>query len=426
MNSFSHAFIFLACGAVLFLPRRWAALPFLMAACYITLGQVEKIGPFHFNVIRMIVPFGVARVLFRGEKPAGGLNGMDRLLIIWALWALCASFFHRDPTATLINNLGRSYDTLGIYFLLRCFCQTEEAAKGLIRLTAILLVPVALEMLNEHITKHNLFSVFGGVQEVPATREGHIRAQGPFRHPILAGTVGATTFPLMVAIWKTSPIAAKIGTIACVTMVLTSFSSAPWMSFFWATVALLFWRWRHLTKEIRIAAVVCYLLLELVMKAPAYYLIARIDLSGGSTGWHRARLIESAIEHIHEWWFAGTDYTRHWMPTGVSWSPDHTDITNHYIKMGILGGMPLMVLFVLTLWLGFRYVGQALKSQDCNQGSSFSFFLWCLGSALFAHAVTFVGVSYFDQAFVFLYLTLALISSTRSMSLVGRPTTALV
>ena len=148
------------------------------------------------------------------------------------------------------------------------------------------------------------------------------------------------------------------------------------------------------------------------MKAPAYYIIQRIDLTGGSTGWHRARLIESAFEHLHEWWMVGTDYTRHWMPTGVYWSPQHTDITNHYIYMGVLGGLPLMLLFIAILAKGFSIVGQTLWYL-ANQPPKMRFMVWSLGASLFVHAVTLTSVSFFDQSPLFLYLTLAGICSVR-------------
>ena len=144
------------------------------------------------------------------------------------------------------------------------------------------------------------------------------------------------------------------------------------------------------------------------MQAPAYYLMARTGMGG--SGWHRARLIQTSIEHLHEWWLAGTDYTRHWMPTGVSWSPDHTDITNHYIQMGIYGGLPLMVLFIFILAKGFSYVGETLKNED-EQKPGHQFFLWALGASLFANVATMISVSYFDQSFIFLYLVLAAIGS---------------
>lgn len=161
------------------------------------------------------------------------------------------------------------------------------------------------------------------------------------------------------------------------------------------------------------------------MEDPAYYIIARLDITGSSTGWHRARLIESSVAHLNEWWLGGTDYTRHWMPTGVSWSPDHSDITNQYLKMGVLGGLPLMCLFIAILATAFRYVGKGIRrSHLASKGDGA--LVWALGCALFAHAVTFVSVSYFDQSSLFIYLTLGAIASvahesTRTKVLVGHP-----
>ncbi len=410
MTTVSIIFTVISSLALLAVPRRWALLPLLAASCYMTLGQMLIVGPFHFSVIRILLAVGAARILIRHERPTGGLCGLDWLMVIWASWALCASPFHREPHEVLVNRLGLAYNTLGIYFLVRCFCQSFEDVTSLVKMTAILLIPVALAMLNEQLTHTNLFSALGGVPNEVYLRNGRFRSQGPFSHPILAGTVGAVCVPLMIGIWRTSPVMAKTGLAACLMMVLTSASSGPLMSLIFAVIALMLWRWRHLTRQLRIAAILGYLSLDLVMKAPAYYLIARIDLVGGSTGWHRARLIESAIEHLGEWWWAGTDYTRHWMVTGVSWSEDHADITNHFIKMGVLGGLPLMFLFILTLALGFRYVGEALRA---GRGGPIAdqFLVWCLGASLFAHTVTCISVSYFDQSFLFLYTTLAMIGS---------------
>jgi hypothetical protein len=161
--------------------------------------------------------------------------------------------------------------------------------------------------------------------------------------------------------------------------------------------------------------IIGYGLLDVIMRDPAYFILARIDFTGGSTGWHRARLIQSAIEHLPEWWFAGTDYTRHWMATGVSWSPDHADITNYYLRMGVWGGLPLMLLFIAILVKGFFFVGQMMREPtDLPPTSQFVF--WALGASLFGHAATFISVSYYDQSFVFLYLTLALIASGWSVT----------
>jgi hypothetical protein len=148
------------------------------------------------------------------------------------------------------------------------------------------------------------------------------------------------------------------------------------------------------------------------MNSPAYYILARIDLTGSSTGWHRARLIESAIEHLNEWWFAGTDYTRHWMPYGVSASEDHCDLTNQYLFYGTWGGLPLMFLFIAALWIAFKYVGTLLNNAT-DVDLPDQFIIWSLGASLFAHAVNCVSVAYFDQSIMFVYLNIAAIGAWR-------------
>lgn len=412
MTPLALIFLLVATAAIWVLPRQWAAVPLLAGACYMTLGQKIEISGLSFPIIRLLLLAGLIRVVVRGERPAGGLIGMDKLFLAWAGWALFVSCFRENPGITLENHLGMVYNALSIYFLIRCFCQTEEDVHGLIRVTGWVLVPVAAEMVYEQLTQHNLFSMFGGVPEEPSVRNGRIRSQGPFAHAILAGTVGAVCIPLMIGLWRRYSLSARVGLGACCSMVLASGSSGPLMSVIFSLFALALWQWRYWTRQMRIAAVVGYLLLELIMKAPAYYVIARIDLVGGSTGWHRARLIESSIEHLNEWCFTGTDYTRHWMPYGVPWSEDHADITNHYLAQGVRGGLVLTCLFVGLLWSGFRYAGIALRTwRGLDPGREF--FAWCIGAGLFGHAASCVSVAYFDQSVVFLYLTLGLLATLR-------------
>jgi hypothetical protein len=381
-----------------------------------TIGQGIEIGSFHFNVIRMLVLSGMLRVLIRRERLAGDMNGLDWLMLAWAAWAMISSVFHKDPSVALVYRLGLIYDSLGIYFLLRIFCQSLDDVKNLCYFVAILLIPVAIEMIYEKAAFNNLFSFLGGVPDIPQIREGKIRAFGPFTHPILAGTVGAVCLPLVICLWRQHRKMAIVGIVACLSMIIASASSGPLMSAMAAIAALFMWRYRHRTRLARWLAIIGYILLDIIMKDPAYYVMARIDLTGGSGGWHRAALIESAFRHLHEWWLGGTDYTRHWMGSGVSWSPDHTDITNYYLHMGVIGGLPLMLLFIAILFKGFCFVGQAQRrSSELSVESRFMF--WALGSALFTHTVTSISVSYFDQSFLFIYLTLAAIGCAHAAAI---------
>ncbi len=416
MNTLAAVFLLVNAVALMMLPLRWAALPLLVGACYMTLGQGIELGPFSFPVIRILIAVGFLRVVFRGERLAGPVNGLDGLMLLWALWALGNSLFHQDASATLVNRMGLVYNGCGIYFLLRVFCRSIDDIVNVCRIIAILLIPVSVAMLSEQTTGRNVFSALGGVGEFSEIRDGVIRAQGPFAHPILAGSVGATSLPLMFAMWRTHRMASIAGMGACVSIVYASASSGPILSALFAVAALAMWPFRRRMRQLRWLAVMGYVGLELVMNAPAYFLLARIDLTGSSTSWHRAELIASAIRHLPEWWLGGTDYTRHWMSYGVGWSSNHVDITNYYLTMGVNGGLPLLLLFVACLAKGFSYVGRRAGEGDGSEPDVASrFVIWSLGAALFSHAATFMSVSYFDQSVVFLYLTLgAVVAGHRS------------
>lgn len=412
MNNIAIAFVVINAIALVILPRRWAPLPLLVGACYMTLESQIDIGPFHFSVIRILVGVGVIRIVIRGERLADGMDSLDWLMVAWAMWALLSSLFHQDVSGVFVNRLGLVYNGCGIYFLLRVFCRSLNDVVNLCWITAVLLVPLSILMLSEQATGRNVFSALGGVAELSEVRNGRIRAQGPFAHSILAGTVGAVCMPLMIGLWRKHRNAAIAGIAACLAMVFSAASSGPIMSALFGIGALLMWHWRYQMRSFRWFVLIGYIGLDLIMNAPAYYLIARIDLTGSSTGWHRAALIETALTHISEWWLAGTDFTRHWMEYGVGWSDSHIDITNYYLNMGVWGGLPLMFLFVAILVKGFSSVGQSLR-QATDVSPESRFMIWALGASLFSHAATFISVSYFDQSIVFLYLTLAAVCSLR-------------
>ncbi|MFN7141060.1 MAG: hypothetical protein ACK4UN_17155, partial [Limisphaerales bacterium] len=162
-----------------------------------------------------------------------------------------------------------------------------------------------------------------------------------------------------------------------------------------------FWRWRWHLRRVLTLTIVLFVALAFLMEAPVWYLIARIDLAGGSTSWHRAELIHQAIRHFDEWWLIGTDYTRHWMAYGIEWSEDHVDITNHYITLGVRGGILLMGIFIIFLIRAFQALGRGMKALQLSGDTQSEFLLWCVGASLFLHAFTFMAISYFDQSYVF-------------------------
>jgi hypothetical protein len=408
--------LFLACAlALIAVPRKWAPVPLLLGCTYMTLGQGIELGPVSLPVYRMLLLVGVIRVITKGESLSGGFNLIDKLMIAWGAWVVFASFFHDPERAGPIYACGLVFNQTLIYFLIRIWCADLEEVSDVIRIVALLMVPIAIEMTIEKVTGRNSFAVFGGVPDYVMIREGKLRAQGPFRHPILAGTVGATCIPLFVGILKRHRLEAMAGIGAGVVIVFTSASSGPVMSLLAGAGALALWRFKDHLKALRGCAVLLYVGLMFVMAKPPYYLISRIDISGGSTGWHRAFLIEQTFSHLSEWWLLGTDETRHWMPNqGIAGDPHHTDITNYYIGYGVTGGLPAMLLVIWMLLVAFRWVGQ-IHDTRLAEWPSQSFMIWCFGACLFSHAVTSISVAYFDQSMLYFWLSVAVISSICSI-----------
>jgi hypothetical protein len=409
MSSAAAVFLIWSALGQLLLPRRWAMLPLLAGGCYLSTTLSLDVGPFHFYALRLLLTIAIVRMLLMREGIEGGLHALDWLMLSWAGAAIASSFFYDDSGAVLVNRLGMVYTACGVYFVLRVFCRSRDDMVRLCRMLALVLVPLGLAMAWERATGDNPFAALAG-NSIPTIRGGEIRAQGPFAHPILAGSAGATSLPLMALLWKPHRTTARAGITACLAMVFTSGSSGPILSLAFAILGLLMWSMRDSMRLLRWSALMLYVAFDAVMQAPAYYLLARVDLTGNSTSWHRAALIETAIAHLPEWWLAGTDYTRHWLPYGVTWSNDNIDITNYYIRMGVDGGVLLMLLFIAVLWAGFSRVGEAWRALNGDPSLARTG-VWPLGVCLFAHAVSFVSISYFDQSVLLLYLSLALIGS---------------
>ena len=322
------------CLLLLAVKRRYASIVFIAAIIFIPMGVSLEWGTFHIYPIRLFVIVGIIRIILRSEMFK--ITSVDAPALIFIPLCLISGLFHPPVTSAIIWRAGMISNTIGVYIVIRCWIKDTNDLELFLKASLICLFPLAISMAVEHITGKNYFNYIGGVRLTPAIREGQYRAQGPFRHAILAGTVGAACFPMAIAFWNKKRKFSFCSSVAALVIPMLTVSSGPIMTFAVAAFATVLWKWRHHMRRIVRGGLIMLVALHILMKAPVWYLIAKIDFTGGSTSWHRARLIDSAVTYLSEWWLAGTDYTRHWMPTGVTWNADHTDITNHFLKMGVI------------------------------------------------------------------------------------------
>jgi hypothetical protein len=162
------------------------------------------------------------------------------------------------------------------------------------------------------------------------------------------------------------------------------------------------WPVRDWMRSIRWGIVLTLVSLHMVMKAPVWQLIDRMSIVGGSSGYHRYQLVDQCIRHFSDWWPYGVKDTG-------AWGWDMWDTANQYVSIADSTGLIPFMLFVAILVYGFKYVGGARKAWTPNK--NMELYNWALGAALFANAVGFFGISYWDQTEVVWYAFLAIISA---------------
>ncbi|MCI5116480.1 MAG: hypothetical protein D3913_00665 [Candidatus Electrothrix sp. LOE1_4_5] len=385
--------------------RKYAVIPMLLLICLTAPAQRFVIFGLDFNLARVMVVVGLLRIFIKHEVDDFVWKPIDKVIIAWTISNTAAYILLRGGASdAVIYKLGTSFDALGMYLMFRCLIQSiEDVAQTAIGL-AYLSIPVAIFLFYEKHTGRNMFSVFGGVPEFTAIREGKLRAQGAFAHPIIAGCFWVTQLPLFLALWwhDAKKWLIIVSVLSVLFIVYACASSSPAAGVGAVGVGIVFYLFRHNMDSVRQGLFVTIISLHLVMKAPVWHLISRVDIVGGSTGYHRYMLIDNTIRRFSEWWLFGVLSTAHW-----GWYM--FDTANMYVVQAVRGGISTFILFIILIVFAFKGIGDLLDSLE--DGRPDYIFAWLLGVALFAHCMVFIAVSYFGQATVVWYLLLAIIGS---------------
>jgi hypothetical protein len=385
------------------LPLKKAVAPFLLTCFLLPGDQVLVVAGLHFPLLRIVIIFAMIRVfmitaLAKGKVFSGGLNNVDKSLILLSLSSAVAGVFLFHNTQIIIFQLGELYTAFGAYFFLRCLIRNHGDVVRAIRVLALIAAVLGGVMIFERVTNgRNPYALLGGAHAdayaSDMAREGRIRAVASFAQPILAGTFGAVGVPLFMGIWLTERkyrCTAAMGMAGATTMVITCNSSTPLLGLIAGLVGLCLWPLRGVMRLIRWGMVITLVSLHIIMKAPVWHLIARVDLSGGSSSYHRFLLIDSCIRHFWDWWLIGTD-------SNSEWGWHMFDTANQYVTDAYSGGLLGLICFIAIIVYGFQYIGTARKvATDKKQ----ALFFWALGSTLLAHVTSFFGTAYWDQSIV--------------------------
>jgi hypothetical protein len=398
------------------LPRNKAVIPFIATVLLIPTDQVLLIGHFHFPMLRVLILFGLARLFFtkmseKSEILSGGVNKVDITILLCAIVVAIDAGLLWNSSGALIYQAGELLSIFGSYCMIRFFIRDGDDVTRVIRTFCYICAVIAVIMVVEQVTHRNpIYTAFGGARaDLYATvmqRDGKLRATASFVHPILAGTFGAVLVPLFIGLWwkeKSGRGIAILGLIAATVITLTSNSSTPVLAYAAGLLGLALWPIRRGMRIVRWAIVITIVSLHMVMKAPVWHLISRMDVLNASSGYHRYQLVNQFILHFRDWYAFGVKDTSVW-----GW--DMWDTANQYVATGENSGLIPFILFVAVIVFAFKLVGDARVVADKDGDKTRELFLWALGATLFANVLGFFGISYEDQTFVPWYAILSIVS----------------
>lgn len=389
------------------LPRKYVIVPFLVFIFLVPIGQQAYVLGVHWLAPRIMILAGWVRItrdrVSGRELFSGGFSSIDKAFLICVLsQSVCMVLLYMQSQA-LINQFGFLIDYLGGYFLLRYLIHDRRDTYTAIQCLAFLSLILGFFMVREQLTLHNAFGSLGGVRAVPEIREGKIRSQGVFQHSLTAGCFAASLVPLFLLLWKTgkAKFIAVLGVLGATAMTITSQSSTPLLGYVGGVLAVCLWPIRSKMRAVRWSIVAALLTLSMTMKAPVWFVIAHIDLTGGSSGYHRAELIDQFVRHFGDWWLIGTK-------DAGTWAYDLWDTQNQYVSVGESGGLVAFVFFIALITCCCARIGNGRKAMAATPNE---WFVWFLGAALFSHLVNFFGVNYFDQSKFNWFVLLAMIAA---------------
>jgi hypothetical protein len=395
---------------ILILPRKKAIAPFLLAIFTIPIGQVLLVGGVHFTMMRILILAGLLRAAKTKASSserwfATGFTRIDQVVVLWIVSGFIVITLQWMNAQMLMARLAELLDALGGYLVLRFFVPDGETLRRTIKVFAVICAIQGICMINEQITGVNVFNLVGGaalpVEQV--VREGVLRSSG-IMGPLGAGAFAGVLMPLFLWLWtegKSQRMAAYAGLAGATAMLITTHASTPWMTLAAGLLGVSLWSLRKRMRIIRWGLALTLVTLHLVMKAPVWHLVSRLDLTGSSSSWHRYTLINQTILHFSDWWLLGYKYYDQW-----DW--DMWDTSNLFVSAALTGGLVTLILVIVVFQRSFGAIGRARKrvSGDRTQ----EWFLWCLGSALFACVVACFGIAFLYQSQMLLFALPAFIS----------------
>lgn len=398
--------------ATLAVPRRWALIPLVLLISLVPTGQRVVIANIDFAFMRLAIVALAARALLRSETGRVPLTALTWVMIAqFTLPILAGSIRGSGSIVTFIGYAG----DYGLLFLLgRTYIRGKEDLLLVGRVMSFVFLGMIFFFAFEKSTGRNFFSELGGVRPITAIRDGELRCQGPFAHPIIAGVYVLAFIPAIgmqfFQFAGRRQLMGAAGILAAVTLIFFTGSSTPLGAAIITLAVMLVWKRRRIMPNLIRFGLLFGLLIHIAAPTGLHgFLFTRVSIFSGSTGIHRYRLIQGAIDNFGSWALFGG--------TSNSWGWGLDDVTCEYIAVALRGGALSLLLFLVGLIIAHCALVRA-GAFSFRQKNPYPFVVWV---SLFSLLVCGIGVSFFGQSVVPFYLLLGAVDRVLGESKMPRP-----
>jgi len=402
----------------LVLSPAYALAAYITALLWYPYYLVITVGVLDISVGRIVVGVLFLRCLcdnrIRSKFAWSRLDTWVTLSMVVYIGVFCVT---RSLSYAIENRSGFLMDTWFAYMVGRFIVTDRATIVSVIKCLSVVLIPLTILGMIEAKTGWQPFVPLIGFcpwHEAPTgvevPRFGLMRAMGPSGDAILFGCGFAMLLPLIYYLHHEKGQWGRLAYFlsgSTVLGALTSMSNCPWVMVIIVICCLVMEKYRQWVKPLFLSFVFFCVFVGIGSNRPFYHVLASYGNPLGGASWHRARVIDLAIEHFDEWWFLG--YKGRDPGWGSELGMGHTDVTNEFILTGVKYGVLGVIVLCVVLTIAFRGTIRAYKNSKDQKLSSL---YWVLGSILFSVMVIWSAVSFFGSLTPLFYCTLGVVGSS--------------
>jgi hypothetical protein len=406
----------LAFGALALMLRPGGALSMIIM-CMLVWPEFLRIpiGPAAMSAPRIVALFLLFRLLRQGRLRKANLGWVDFFVIVGWIWTTFATMIADADSSQVFQMIGRGFDTVIVYFAARLAIFSDDDMKFIMLPLAATAIIMCVAGVMESMLIFTPYSVFNSYLSWDAAsgdgqfRLGFLRARASTTVHIYFGIAMAVVAGLVwsFALYFQARFIGLIAVGAAFIAALSAMSSGPWLALgmlvFFNSYALR----PSLIKPSLFMLLMMSVAMELLSNRHFYNLIDYLALNS-HTAWYRTRLLEVAVSHWQDFWLVGvgSNWPNYWALSIDARS--HIDVVNHFLIIGLYGGVPGIIMYILSHVIAIRRGVHAWRNTSDIRRKRMIF---GLGATLMALDVASMSVGLFGPPLLLSFILLGILVS---------------